>query len=268
MSIELTSIAYSKQLQAKHQRVLVLLCDFANDAGVCWPSIGRVAWKLGVSDRTVIRAINDLEAMGAVEVRRRHGHANIYLIRLDCLPDKPPYIPPYDETAPRVDGVTTDTMTPRQNVTPDNLSSESDKMSPQNGQNVTSRGDKMSPKPPGEPSEEPSKNHHTARASLRESFEQFRQAYPRGHINPKSAWDAWQRLNPDPELVELIMIGLERWKASDQWQRGYVKHAHNWLDQAWWDMDPPEGDDSRPWLETPDHDEAFDFFAGWNRKRA
>lgn len=114
-----------------------------------------------------------------------------------------------------------------------------------------------------------------ARASLRDAFETFWRAYPSGHGNIQAAWAAWQAIDPDEELVELIGIGLEIWKASDRWQRGYVKAAQTWLRERWFDDEPPPpADDAehhgrdRPWLDTPDRDAPFDFLEGLDRKRA
>lgn len=160
MSMDLVRRVYQKKIDAKHQRVLVLLCDFANDDGVCWPSIDRIAWKLSVSERTVMRAVKDLEAVGCIEVRRHHRRANTYLIDLERLDDKPPYIPPYEATKePPLE----DKMSPNPRTLGDKVSDGEDKMSSKNGQNVTQLGDKMSdstdkmsPQPLVEPLVEPS----------------------------------------------------------------------------------------------------------------
>lgn len=91
MSIRLMSQVWEKQLPPTDQRVLLVLCDFANDEGVCWPSIDYIAWKLGVDRKTVMRAIERLEAAGVIRVERQHRRNNRYTIDLEKLPDKPPF---------------------------------------------------------------------------------------------------------------------------------------------------------------------------------
>lgn len=104
MSIKLMTRVFDKEVDATTQRVLLVLCDHANDHGHCWPSIPLIAWKLGVSERTVIRNIARLEEVGVVKVHRQTGSVNRYEIDLGVLPDKTPL--PTNRH-------------PRQNVTPD-----------------------------------------------------------------------------------------------------------------------------------------------------
>lgn len=72
-----------------------------------------------------------------------------------------------------------------------------------------------------------------------ESFESFWVAYPSGYGNKKATFEQWKRINPDDALREEIMAGLERWKASRRWQEGYVKSAHIWLRDRWWEDEVP-----------------------------
>jgi len=71
-------------------------------------------------------------------------------------------------------------------------------------------------------------------------FETFWRAYPSGHGAKKQAWEQWQRLAKDEETQHAIVAALPAWKASDRWQRGYVKDAQRWLrDRQWLDTPPP-----------------------------
>lgn len=70
-------------------------------------------------------------------------------------------------------------------------------------------------------------------------FEEFWRSYPSGHGNKGRSYDQWRRIRPDAELHAEIMAGIERWKQSDRWQRGFVKAAEVWLKDAWWANDPP-----------------------------
>ena len=126
MSIKLITELYeSRSIDAKLQRVLLCLCDNANDDGVCWPSIGRIAWKLECSEDTVQRAIKNLKALGVVTVIPREGHSNVYRVDLSVLPEKDPYqpsgqTPPQNATPPQNDphrGMQNAGDTPPQNAT-------------------------------------------------------------------------------------------------------------------------------------------------------
>ena len=92
MSIKLMTRVFDKEVDATTQRVLLVLCDHANDHGHCWPSIPLIAWKLGVSERTVIRNVARLEEIGVIKVHRRTGSVNRYEIDLGVLPDKSPLV--------------------------------------------------------------------------------------------------------------------------------------------------------------------------------
>lgn len=57
--------------------VLLVLADFANDQGACWPSIATIAHKANLSRRYTIDILGKLESAGAIKVeRRRAGRVN------------------------------------------------------------------------------------------------------------------------------------------------------------------------------------------------
>jgi len=65
--------------------VLVVLADAANDQGVCWPRVSTIARKVGVSSRTVQRAIQLLihrELITAEQRYRSDGSCSSNLYRL------------------------------------------------------------------------------------------------------------------------------------------------------------------------------------------
>lgn len=70
--------------------------------------------------------------------------------------------------------------------------------------------------------------------SLRERFDTFWAAYPR-KTEKQDAMKAFVKLNPDDDLFEQILRGLEISKKSEQWQnKRFVKHAATWLNKACW----------------------------------
>ena len=52
--------------------VYMYLQDRSNRAGCCWPGIKTIAGELGLSPRTVQRALADLEHRQLIEKRQRH----------------------------------------------------------------------------------------------------------------------------------------------------------------------------------------------------
>jgi hypothetical protein len=68
--------------------VLTVLGDAANEQGVCWPRISIIADKVGVSPRTVQRAVQHLVERGLITVKQRYRNdgscsSNLYRLHLD-----------------------------------------------------------------------------------------------------------------------------------------------------------------------------------------
>jgi hypothetical protein len=74
-------------------------------------------------------------------------------------------------------------------------------------------------------------------AIVEAGFDELWTAYPVKE-GKGAALKAFQRLAPSNGTVNAIMAGLERWKASDRWARGYVVHLANWLHQRRWEDEP------------------------------
>lgn len=85
MSIAARDWALRQDLKPVPKFVLVVLADAANDQGVCWPSVATIARKVGVSSRTVQRAIQLLiyrELITAEQRYRSDGSCSSNLYRL------------------------------------------------------------------------------------------------------------------------------------------------------------------------------------------
>ena len=97
-----------------HKLVLVVLGDAADDQEVCWPRISTVAKKVGVSIRTVQRALHYLvrRKLIAVEPRKRgdgSSSSNLYRLRIRESANLP--LPP-DRMTPHRDKLTPPPVTP------------------------------------------------------------------------------------------------------------------------------------------------------------
>lgn len=70
---------------------------------------------------------------------------------------------------------------------------------------------------------------------LPERFAAFWSSYPRGEGKQK-AIQAWDRLQPDDNLLRNMALGLMRQLQSPDWQRGIgIPHASTWLNQRRWE---------------------------------
>ena len=77
---------YDLDLPHRAVTVYTYLCDMANKKGECWPSTITVSKDLGLSRRTIFRALNDLEKARLIKRiprRRKTGGWTSSLIRLE-----------------------------------------------------------------------------------------------------------------------------------------------------------------------------------------
>lgn len=116
MSIKLMSAVWERSdISSTQKLVLLALADWANDDGLCWPSIDRLAQKTGMAGRSVQRIIRDLEQVGLVKRDEVVGKGNRYWVLTpltDCHP-RHSVTPPLTECHP-----TPDTVSPNTPKTP------------------------------------------------------------------------------------------------------------------------------------------------------
>lgn len=101
-----------------------------------------------------------------------------------------------------------------------------------------------------------------AEQRLEEWFDEFWSRYPR-KVSKSEAKKAFLRINPDQELFEKILAGVESAKKTDQWRedRGqYIPHASTWLHQERWNDEYPTGVGPPYIAESFDPDDPF---ANW-----
>lgn len=98
MSIELMTRAWKANLPSTQKLVLLALCDNANDAGTCYPSVKNLAEKCGLSARGIQAAFAALEESGYVTRDLRKGRSTVYTIqfpepksKLETT-DEPPHV--------------------------------------------------------------------------------------------------------------------------------------------------------------------------------
>ncbi len=79
-------------------------------------------------------------------------------------------------------------------------------------------------------------------------FDRFWAAYPR-KIDKDKARRAWKKLKVDPELLKVILAGVERDRRSPQWAEDggrYVPYPATWLNNRRWEAEAPAPPDSPP----------------------
>lgn len=65
-------------------------------------------------------------------------------------------------------------------------------------------------------------------------FERFWTAYPR-KVNKPGAKRAFEKINPDEQLLETMLKAIEQQKKTAQWQEmQYIPHPATWLNQERW----------------------------------
>lgn len=73
MSIQLMAMVWqSKELTGNHRLAMLAIADSANDEGACWPSVKTLSIKVGVSERQMVRIMNDLIGMGFIQRATRY----------------------------------------------------------------------------------------------------------------------------------------------------------------------------------------------------
>ena len=72
MSIAVSKWALRQDLKPVPKFVLVVLADAANDQGICWPCVATIAGAVGVSKRTVQRAIQLLINRELITAEQRY----------------------------------------------------------------------------------------------------------------------------------------------------------------------------------------------------
>lgn len=102
----MTAVWDREDLSSTQKLVLLSLADWANDDGLCWPSIERIAKKSSLKKRAVQLAIRSLEEMQFIRREEVIGKGNRYWIHIPmqqmhpCIEDIPPVHQMHETPAP------------------------------------------------------------------------------------------------------------------------------------------------------------------------
>ncbi len=86
----------------------------------------------------------------------------------------------------------------------------------------------------------------TKRKCVHPLFDAFWQAYPK-RIAKAKAEEAFSKLNPDEELMKVMLAALKAWSKTDQWTKEsgqFVPNPTTWINQRRWEDELPK--DNKP----------------------
>ena len=208
-------VRYDGKLSSSAKLLFAEISALTTATGYCYATNAYFQHLYGITERTVIRLIRELESRGVIWVEdavggrtRRRIYAGINPLQ---TPDKNVRVPMTKMSPP-----------PDKNVTP-------------NKNNRSIKKENNPPKAPQGAAWEP------------EIFERFWLAYPR-HEDKAGARREWDKLKADRELMMVMSAALDRAKASDEWQRGVgIPYACRWLrNRRWEDFQEQEGGEALP----------------------
>ena len=88
----------------------------------------------------------------------------------------------------------------------------------------------------------PNPNPNPTPAERKAAFDRFWALYPR-HEAKQNAQKAFDKINPDADLLNVICAAVEQWKKSEQWTKDggqFVPHPATWLNQHRWEDEIPK----------------------------
>lgn len=218
--------------------VLLVLANYADQDGVCWPSVATLARKTRLSERGVQKALRVLEAeelIAALPDRRVLGRGSSIRYRLQLrkgAPDSP-------INAERVNDVHPN-------------GAEKGERGSEKGEPRSGKGERGAPEP-SRTIIEPSITPHTPRkpgGGARQAFDRFWAKYPRkvAQAAARREWDRAIANGADPEDIidGLIVATSMAWLDMREGGR-FCPHPSSWLRAARWldNLEPdaePEAD--------------------------
>jgi len=205
MSFQAMAWAVKQKLPTRDKFVLLMLANYANEIGKCWPSFNRLADDTGLCRRSIILSLQALSSGGIIDVEERkldgQNITNIYTVRHGS----PDTIQSHDVSsssavvAPPVQGLHHGVV-----------------------QQMHRGSAVVAPKPIREP---------IKRNNIYSSFEQFWLGYPR-KVGKGAAEKAWIKAIQETE-ASVIIASLGSHKFSED--VNFIPHPATWLSQRRWE---------------------------------
>lgn len=247
MSIKIMSRVWD-EMPYDQTTLLVLLClaDHADDNGVCWPSIPRIAERARCTERWCRDVIGELEKKGHLERELRPGQTTKYRIvfPMDLVPTPEPQFTP-EETSP---------LNPSSPLPRNPSSGDPGTPVPMNHQEPSVEPSSSVDSPPCAEDYQPMAlvGEHVTEEEPKSGFERFWEAFPKREkkIVTKAAWDAAIKGGADPDQIVTGAAGYARQCQQLKRDEQYIAFPANWLrEERWTDEYPPPRTSRRdgPW---------------------
>ena len=234
------ALAIEDGITAHEKLVLIALADMADDDGICWPAMKKVAKKSLCSKRTAQRAIGRFEDMQILSKTERpkeqkRNDSNLYQLDFMALIHMTNSVLKGDTVSP----------TGRQGDT-----HRGDTVSPTGRQGDTQVGDTVTPEtinkePTNRTYQEPITGTGAASAAASETagelFEQFRAAYPASRRKTevkqaKTQFTAALKKVDSPQVLIDAAAAYANWCQVQGTEPRYIKGMWRWLrDERWMD---------------------------------
>ena len=234
------ALAIEDGITAHEKLVLIALADMADDDGVCWPAMKKVAKKSLCSKRTAQRAIGRFEDMQILSKTERpkeqkRNDSNLYQLDFMALIHMTNSVLKGDTVSPS--GRQGDTH-------------RGDTVSPSGRQGDTQVGDTVTPEtinkePTNRTYQEPITGTGAASAAASETagelFEQFRAAYPASRRKTevkqaKAQFTAALKKVDSPQVLINAAAAYANWCQVQGTEPRYIKGMWRWLrDERWTD---------------------------------
>lgn len=233
MSIKVTTKIWAQSRHTGTELLMLLaLAEFADDSGRAFPSVAKLAARCRTTSRHATRLLAELCKSGELEVIRNAGPHGTNRFRIVIE-----------------DGASPDTVvTPDVDVTPDtHVTPDTDfTLTPTSGSPDVHVREPLTYKSP-EPSllnrQEPSLPAKASRKATKKlkadppGYNEFYAAYPK-KVDPQGTAKAFAKLNPDSELLVVMLAALERQKQSSQWIKSggeFIPYPTTWLNKRRWE---------------------------------
>jgi hypothetical protein len=224
MSFQAMADVIKLRLPTNEKFILLMLANYADQDGKCWPSVERLAADTGLSESSVHRALNTLRSYSGligVELGGGRGNSSRYVLGLEAI-----------KTLGQ-QGCQGDTVL---------LKGVTEKPILAKGcQGDSRKGVTVTPEPIIEPinkNQTHVRSKPTALPSLQTSpaFDRFWDAYPatKRRVAKKACWDVWRKHSLDA-IAEQIIGHVRALATTEAWTTGYEPAPLTYLHQRRWE---------------------------------
>lgn len=230
MSISAMCWAWRQAVSSTETLVLLALADYADEWGVCWPSIGTLETKTKLSDRSIQRSIRRLVKAGALSILAEGGgcrKSTRYRLNLDAEAVAEPEVA--EETPPQCHPSAQAETPPQCHPSPDETPTQSRQTPTQSHPNHQ--------EPPIKKEESPLPPEAGGSAGKPIGFEAFWKLYPRplGEDAARRAWRAALRKGADPADIVFALETAVVLKRFDDSEGGrFIPYPAKWLRAGHW----------------------------------